>query len=67
MKKSIREKVLTLIESDTGYNWMNEKNIKKLYKKSGEHFDAQDYIDKIFMNLTGYSLQTILDSKMEEN
>jgi hypothetical protein len=61
MEKSIRNIVLNLMIEDRDYNARNNLAIIKLYKQSSEHFDAQEYIDKIFMHLTGYTLKTILE------
>jgi hypothetical protein len=60
--KDIRDKILNAILSDCDYKKRNGISIRKIYEDSKKHFDAQNYIDDIFIHLTGYTLKTLLDS-----
>jgi uncharacterized protein YaiL (DUF2058 family) len=63
MKKSIKTIVLSQIESDDGFNSLNNANIKKIYSNSDQ--ELKNTIDNIFINLCGYSLDYIIINSQE--
>lgn len=61
MKKLIQEKVLLLIESDRDYCEKIDNSILKRYENFNE---LQKFaIDEMFMSITGYSLNSIIQEE----
>jgi len=56
---NLNQAILEAIETDQEFNDLNAKNIKNLYKDSAT--EVKDTIDAIFINLCGYSLETLLN------
>jgi hypothetical protein len=62
MNKNIRDLVLNAINTDDSFNNINSKNIVNLYTTASTN--EKEVIDQIFINLCGYSLNTMITNSV---